>query len=212
MVRRHREACDSSGCVEGFSVLRFGWEAGEVVEQPGAAEVLRVGTSLVECGDFGGMPVTRADGVSAERVGTNSSLVTEKLRELAFSAETAGPGHVRWPEEIARPRTGPFGVVVLARQSVRSEQGTFAELDLDLHVSIVGKDGVRERVTAGRGELVRALLRATVRRDVDADLSLVTAVQAAESALVGELRRPTDAEREARVAHAVWPIVAVTVA
>jgi len=79
---------------------------------------------------------------AAERLGTNSSPIAEALRRLAFPDAPSGAAHVRWPDGTARPVSGPFGVLVAARQSVRWQGGSYVEVGAASHVRIVDLDGV----------------------------------------------------------------------
>jgi hypothetical protein len=198
---------------EDFSALKFLWEDGEVVEAPQTAHVLEIQGKAYSCGDYGGMPVARDDGSVAERLGTNSPFLAQALRQLAFPELPAGAAHVRWPEGSARPVSGLFGVVIVARQTVRSEHGTFAERGISLYGTIVEASGAQRALNSDeKGALVRNLMRATVRRDADDSAPLRAAMQAAEADLVVSLRRPTDEDRANGLSHAVIPILAAVVA
>lgn len=197
---------------EGFSALRFSWQDGEVVSVQREAAVLSIDGRPYACGDHGGMPVTRDDGVKAERLGLNVAVVTRPLRAHGLPGASVGAAQVRWPEGEPRPHEGPFGVIIAARQSVRWEQGSYAEHAATLHCVTVSADGQRSSVQAqAKQTLVRALLSGTVRREPEEASVLVGAVEQAEAALVAELRRPTDADRAARIVHAVTPLLAAVV-
>ena len=198
---------------KGFSALQFSWQAGEVVSTEQDAQVLTINGRPFACGDYGGMPVTGDDARRAERLGSNVSVVTEALRAHAFPVAPTGAAQVRWPEKEPRPHEGPFGVLVAARQSVRWEQGTYADHAVTLHCTTVTPDGKRTAIEGGaKGSLVRALIRATVRREADDAAELVAAIQSVEAAMTSELRVPSDEDRDARVIHAVTPLFAAVVA
>ncbi|KYG09088.1 hypothetical protein BE21_20045 [Sorangium cellulosum] len=197
---------------EGFSALRFLEQNGEIVEASKAAHVLTIDDSPWAAGDYGGMPVVRDDGVKAEQLGTNLPLFARTLRAQGIPDAPAGAAHVRWPEGAHRPHEGLFGVLVLARQSVRWEQGSYAEHATTLHVCTVLTDGQVTRADGpARGALVRAMVRATVRREAEEAPALLAALRQAEADLWNELRRPTEADREARVVHAVTPLLSAVV-
>ncbi|KYF62715.1 helicase-related protein [Sorangium cellulosum] len=197
---------------EGFSTLHFLEQDGEVVEASKAAHVLAIEGSPWAAGDYGGMPVVRDDGVKAEQLGTNVLPVTRALRAHGLSEAPVGAAHVRWPEGALRPYEGLFGVLVLARQSVRWELGSYAEHATTLHAYAMTADGQVTPVEAhAKGDLVRVLVRATVRREAEEAPALLAAMQKVEADLWNELRRPTDADREARVVHAVTPLLAAVV-
>ncbi|MGK3964051.1 helicase-related protein [Sorangium sp. So ce1667] len=198
--------------VEGFTALRFVEQNGEVMEASKSAHVLTIDGSPWAAGDHGGMPVVRDDGVKAEQLGTNVLLMTRALRAHGLPDAPAGAAYVRWTGGAQRPHEGPFGVLVFARQSVRWEQGSYAEHATTLHVCTVTADGRLTPVEArAKGDLVRALVRATVRREAEEVPALLAAMHKAEADLWNELRRPTDADREARVMHAVTPLLAAVI-
>ncbi len=198
---------------DGFSALRFFWQEGEVVEASAIADVVSIDGTLYACGDYGGMPVTRDDGAKAERLGLNVRVVANALRSLAFPNASAGAAHVRWPEGERRPREGVFGFLALARQSIRVEQGSFREHAASLHCYLVAMDGTTEAVNGHTmGALLRAIRRALPRRDAEDAPTLVAAMQNAESTFMHELRRPSDADLDARIKHAVVPLLAAIVA
>jgi superfamily II DNA or RNA helicase len=197
---------------EDFSALRFAWDAGEVRDLEERANVLLVGGKAFACGDYGGMPVTRADGATAERLGTNVGPMTRALRAAAFTDTATGAAHVRWPEESARPVEGVFGVVIFVRQSVRWEGGAYVEQATTLHCSVVDSKGDATHVAGkDRGPLVRALLDSTVRRDPHDDATLVEAIGSVQTDQLNALRRPSDEDRQLGVVHAVTPLFAVIV-
>ena len=179
---------------------------------PKEAQVLSIDGAPWACGDYGGMPVVRDDGVKAEQLGTNVRKVTEAMREQGLPEAPSGAAHVRWPEGAPRPHEVPFGVLVFARQSVRWEQGSYAEHATTLHTYTVAQDGSLRSIEAhAKGDLVRALVRATVRREPEEAPALVAALAKAESETWNDLRRPSPEDRDARVVHAVTPLLAAVV-
>jgi superfamily II DNA or RNA helicase len=195
---------------EGFSALGFVWHDGEVVEASQAARVLAVDGHTFACGDYGGMPITSADGQTATRWGTNTEVVAGALRRAAFPKGPAGAAHLRWPDATERPAPGPFGLVVAARQSVRWEGGAYVESGLSLHILLVTTEGVpRELESAERGPLVRGILKSHARREGPADDALARAVRQAEFDFLQQLRRPSAEERDRR--YAVTPIMVAIV-
>jgi hypothetical protein len=103
-------------------------------------------------------------------------------------------------------------VLVLTRQSVRWGQASYAEHAQSLVCVLVAADGKRTDVAVDdRGELIRSLLRATVRREVESAPELVSTMRDVEAALIQELRRPSDREHTEGVIHAVTPLLAAIV-
>ncbi len=70
---------------EGFSVLRFSGQDGEVVAAPEGARVLSIEGRPWACGDYGGMPVTREDGAAAERLGARAVADAQRFSKRAFT-------------------------------------------------------------------------------------------------------------------------------
>jgi hypothetical protein len=205
-VREHLGATP----IEDFSALRFLWQDGEVVEAPETAHVLLIQGKPFACGDYGGMPITRDDGTRAERLGTNVSVVTRALRQHAFPDAPTGAAHLRWPESPEWQLPLPCGLLVAARQSVRWEQGTYHEHALLLHLLIVEPGGVQTEVPAAeKGRILRAMMRATVRREPEDHPSLRAAIREAEAEFVAKLRRPNEQDRDAR--HAIVPLLAAVI-
>jgi superfamily II DNA or RNA helicase len=194
---------------EGFSSLKFMFEKGEVVESAQTARVINIKGKSYACGDYGGMPVTRDDGASADRLGTNVPVVASVLRSVAFPGDAVGAAHLRWPEGEPRPMEGTFGVLALARQAVRWE-GSYAEGATTLHVFLVRSDGqVTEVAPEARGRTVRTLAKAVVRREPATEPALVEALQQAELSCMRTLKRPADDDRETK--FGVTPLFAAIV-
>lgn len=210
-ARRELGATDAAG----FSALRFLWQDGEVVAAPEEAAVLAIGGDAYACGDHGGMPVTRDDGGKAAQLGLNVPLVARALRAAAFPAQAAGAAYLRWPEGEPRPLPGIFGVVAAVRQSLRWEQGAYAEQGAALRCALVGAGGeVRAVEAPEKGRLVRALARAeALGAPVGAPglPGLIEAMRRAEAEFVAELRWESDADREDQRVHAVTPLFSAVV-
>jgi superfamily II DNA or RNA helicase len=203
----------SASQAQGYTALRFVWDEGEVREASHDADVLSIDGKDYASGDYGGMPVTRDDGGRAERLGTNVGAVSRALRACAFPDLATGAAHLRWPDGVARPMNGTFGVLVVARQTVRSEQGSFAEQAASLTIALVGRDGAVRRVEPdARGEMVRTLIQSVIRREPEDDAVLLAAILSAESEFCASLRRPNEEERAAGLFHAVTPLLAAVVA
>ncbi len=196
----------------GFSTLRFLMNEGEVVSAPQKAEVLSIGGQPWACGDHGGMPVADDEGTQAETLGSNVPIMAQALRTHGFPGAHAGAAHVRWPEGEPRPHEGPFGVIVIARQSVRAEGGSYTEHATTLHCATVPSAGESQPIVGHvRGALLRTLGRATVRREPEESAILIAAMSQTEAKMVSELRPPSEADREARVWHAVTPLLAAVI-
>ncbi len=201
--------------VDGYSSLRFRWSEEEVEEASEEALVFDLGEEQVACGDYGGMPVSTDDGRTAGRLGLNHPMLATALRRNAFPEEPAGAAHIRWPAGKQVPVDGvskPFGVIVLARQSVRWQGPLPVEAGTALNCWVVSVGREPTRVDGeSKGELMRTLLSATQRQEAEPAESLIAALRLSESCLITELRRPSDADRASGISHAVFPLLAAVV-
>jgi hypothetical protein len=103
-------------------------------------------------------------------------------------------------------------VLVLARQSIQSERGSYVERATTLHVYTLDSAGETHAVTEeAKGALVRALVRGVVRRVPEDAPGLVTALRSRERELANDLRRPTEKDWELGVVHAMTPLGAIVV-
>jgi hypothetical protein len=200
---------------EGFSALRFRWDEGDVVEASETATVLEIEGAPFACGDYGGMPVTRDDGRRAESLGLNVPLISHELRRIAFPEAAVGAAHIRWPDGHPPPVEGirqPFALLMIARVTLRSEQGTFVETNAGLHAAVVTVDAPPIMLSPEiRGNAIRAMLDAVARREPEDAPLLVEAVRREGEGIIQSLRRPTEDEHSGRISHAVIPLVAAIV-
>ncbi len=204
----------SGSLSEGFKALGFRSDGDEVVEDPSDARVFQVQGNWYACGDYGGMPVFAPDGRQASPLGTNVPIVSEQLRHLAFPDKPAGAAHLRWPDNRPVPIDGlapPFGVLLLARQSVRVENDTWVELHITMHGYVVRLDATVSIAAPARAALIRGLLASTIRRDPEDAPALLERLQKEEDALLAELRQPSLEEQDAGIRAAVTPLVAAIV-
>ena len=201
---------------EGFSALSFRWNEGEVVESSAEAQVFEIEGRAFACGDYGGMPITGADGTRADQLGLNSPAVVQALRRLIIPDMPVGAAHLRWPDKAPLPgglEGYPFGVLAFMRQSVRIGPQGWVEAGVALRTWVVAAGGACIPVSGPeQATLVRTLLDAVVRLEPEVAPELMGAMRAEEERLVQELRRPSDKDREERVFHAVFPIFAAVVA
>lgn len=211
-ARRHLRAEP----IEGFEALAFRWEEGEAVESTCQANVLRLGDGQVfACGDFAGMPVTSPDGSRAEVLGVNRGEICDVLRTLAFPSSAAGAAHVLWPDNVDLPEgvtSKPFGVWLAARTTLRWRSEGVSSIGTRLVGKLVGQDGYERSMDAEEmGELVRALLASSVRRQPP-EARVVNALAAREDEWIGALRTPSEEDRRSELRHAIFPLLAGVVA
>ncbi len=200
--------------VPGFTTLKFQFDGDAVKEASGDALVFEVEQGFLACGDYGGMPVSRADGKGAAQLGINQPQVGPALRAAALPADTTGAAYVRWPAGVSVPESlgaRPSGVLVLARQAVRLSPGSQSDAGVTLHTYVVGNAGATE-VSRGVGaELIRGLRSAPAKVDPQADTALIGRMLAEETRLTRELRVPSEADRAADLRFAMFPIMAAIV-
>ncbi|RKG73088.1 DEAD/DEAH box helicase [Corallococcus terminator] len=192
-----------------FEVLRFRTSEEEVVDASEVATVFEVAGRPRACGDYSGMPVTGARGATADAIGLNSPEVSAVLRHLAFPERPSGAAVLRWP--AGRPQltsTGVLGLVVLARQSLRQQQGTWVEHRLELEGSLIRTDGAQQLPPTELADLLRKLRGAVAVKEPVIDASLLGSVKGIESQRSLELRQPSDTDHRDGIRHVVWPVLA----
>jgi hypothetical protein len=200
--------------VEGFCAQRFTYNTGNVESVLEPARVITFdGSTFFACGDYSGAPVFGPEREIAQAIGLNSSPVTQAMRRLAFPPEPSGAAHVRWP--AGKPPSNmsfPFGVLVLLKQTLRSEQGSWTEVSNSLHCFLVPREGpVIPIDDSQRGVLLRGLFRGIVRSKPEEDRILSERLLVEETALTGVLRSLDPEDGERRIRHAVMPLFAAIV-
>jgi hypothetical protein len=106
----------------------------------------------------------------------------------------------------------PFGVLVLLKQTLRSEQGSWTEVSNSLHCFLIPREGPIVPIDGSqRAVLLRGLFGAIVRSKPEEDRMLTERLLVEETALTGALRSldPDDGAR--RLRHAVTPLFAAIV-
>jgi superfamily II DNA or RNA helicase len=200
--------------LSGFSVQRFARVDGEVRLTLKEARVIALDDDIAyACGDYAGTPVYGPENAPARQIGLNVAPVTQALRSLAFPTAETGAAHVRWPADAEAPSLPfPFGVIVLVRQALRMEQASWTEGPLSMHCYLVAGGREPEIVEGtGRGALLRALFRATVRTKPEEASELVGLIVDRERELVESLRRITRQQFDEGLRYAVTPIFAAVV-
>lgn len=200
---------------EGYSALRFRGQDGEVVEASERANVVRIAGQPYACGDYGGMPVTGADGTTADQLGLNVTAVAEVLRACAFPESPTGAAQLRLAEPVPTVCEGlgrVFGVLCLARQTVRTEDQVWVESRVSLHVHVL-KAGAEAREVHGeaKGELLRAVLAASARLNPESAPELLESLVNEEQRLVETLRYPSEQELDTGIRHAITPLLAAVI-
>lgn len=210
-------ACDylAAESASGFKHQRFRASMGHVDAVEEVALVLRLGGGeIVACGETGGVPVLGPDGAVAPSVGLNLQPFAETLRRLAFPRMPSGAAHLRWPAQVPTIWAPPFGVLVFLRQTVRAHQrGGWLEQAHCLVTYVLRKPSAVDLIDgAQKGELLRALFKATIRAKPEQDPELLMLLRDQQAVLVQSLRRPNEAEIGEGIRHAVTPLLAATIA
>ena len=203
---------------DGYAAMRFAAVGDEVEYAPDLARVVQTDDGKVlACGDYSGSPVYGSSGQIAEPAGLNVGPVQSVLRKLAFPAGVVGPAQLRWPAGVNLPEGFPpplWGVLVLLRQTARMDAlAGWIEQGYGLHCFRVSEAGVAHPVEGqAKGQLLRGLFAATVRTKPEDAPALTAAIAGSERELIKELRRPSEADGQNRVRHAVYPLLAAIVA
>lgn len=200
----------------GFAALQFCWDDGEVKEASVDARVLKIGKEHFSCGDHGGMPVTRGDGSRARPLGLNVPAVTAALREHGLGMQPSGAAHLRWPEEADLPDAlsapDPALVLVVARQSIRSADGSWREAAVTLSTHVRRRDGGMAELTGDdQARALRALRAARVRAKPWEGPDLFEGAAAWHDATLGGLYRPTEEDKVTSTRHAAFVVLAAIV-
>jgi len=200
---------------EGFCAQRFAFREGSVERVLEPARVITFdGSTFFACGDYSGAPVFGPEGELAAPIGLNSSPVTQALRRLAFPGASTGAAHVRWPSSHPMPieLPAPFGVLVLLRQTLQSQQGNWAELMTALHCWAIPRDGDAVPLDGQlRATILRGLFAATIRAKPEEDTILLDRLVVEEGERISALRRISEADHARQVRHAVLPLFAAVV-
>lgn len=210
-------ACDylNAEKVDGFKRQRFRASMGQVDAVEEDAVVLKLGSGqIVACGEAGGVPVYGPGGSVAPSVGLNLPPFAETLRRLAFPRTPSGAAHLRWPEHIPAIWALPFGVLVFLRQTIKAHHhGGWLEQGHCLFTYVLRIPSTVDLVEGPqKGQLMRALFKATIRAKPGQDSDLMILLRDQQANLVQQLRRPSESEIGDGVRHAVTPLLAATVA
>lgn len=217
LIERHR-----ADPVDGCTIPDFHEEDGEVITTNVPVRALRLDGRVFVCADTGGVPAVDAQGQTVPPLGLNTPEVVSRLRALVFPNEPTGAAWLRPPEGaessfddvLPNGLRRPFGVIAVMRQTIRTQLGTPAEQKLELHLRIVSQSSEPFEPPADKkATIVRLLIGAVRQREPVADqvLQLVERMSAVERGLLPQLGRPTDAEHQTGIRHAVWPAFAAVV-
>ncbi len=207
-LRRHAKAETE----EGFRAQTFVRVSNGIEAAEEDAVVLRLADGgRYACGDHAGTAVTSVDG-PAKQLGLNLPLVSESLRSSALPTQDTGAAHVRWPSDEPSPAVPPFGILILLRQTVRTDAQTgWLEQGCSLRCYVVSDGVAVEAEGEGKRRLIDGLLRGTIRNRPELADTVVAALAREEERLIADLARPNDDDRREGLRHAVLPLVAAVI-
>ena len=202
--------------VDGFHALRFmrNDPAAEPTPVEAPIPVVRLADGSHYVGqDHAGMPISGPAGVRIKSLGLNTAVVAESLRKAGLSLTTTGAAHLRWGEcRPSSPIAHPLGVIVLLRQTLRSEGSQWIEHGIELRCYHVDESGTCNEWTGDeRSAALSGVLNAIVRRDPHAESPLLESLVKSEAELIQALRMPTDEDRVRNLRHSVFPLLAAVV-
>jgi hypothetical protein len=216
-LRRFFAAQTGASTVDGFHALRFTLSN----QNNGPASSIQVPVPVLKTADgthylgqeHDGVPVSNAGGVKVEPLGLNIPAVAEVLRKVALSPLTTGAAQLRWTDGPPPPGAGSnFGVLVLLRQTLRSEGSRWVEQGLSLHCYRVDPTGTWEEWTgADRKAAIQGLLGASILMRPQPDGPLYASLASCEAERLRSLGTLTEEDRQRRHRHAVLPLLAAIV-
>ena len=177
--------------------------------------VLRMGQQHYVCGDNGESLVFGPDKSVTPKLGLNLSPIASVIRKHAFPEQHCGAAYLRWPSgEAFLDGAWPdfVGILIFLRQTLRMDRkGGWLDHSNALHCYVVTEDDTVLLDSAERRRLLRGLFRASARKSPEIEASLVGKVKEAEDRLFSELRKPSNAERQAHQRHAITPLFAAMI-
>ena len=207
--------------LQGFSAEGFRRDtAGNILPTLSPARVLRLpdrtSTLTVVCEDVAGRPVSDGHGCSAIQVGLNSASVCDLLRRCAFPDAQAQIASLRLradqrAEALAiLGMAGPCLLGVAARTSLRREaDNDLMEVNRRFFMWRINVDLETPLPDQAAAEILRLLPYCVVRRET-ADLApFQELVSRWEDHTLLRLRAPSEEDRAAKIAHAVFPLALI---
>lgn len=188
-------------------VSNFEFREDEIVAIDEPVPALHLGGKTYACGDTTGLQPETHNGEKVAVLGLNLDEIAASLRAAFLPNQAVGVGAVRRFKALeGLLPTETIGLLILLRQSILHEGGTSNELCLTFHMFALGADmTTSELESLQRAQVARLLLQAQ-RVKEPALGSHVGAVKEIETALINQLRRPTEEEIALGVRHTVWPI------
>ena len=141
-----------------------------------------------------------------------STGMLDNTKETVERARAAGATIVHLPIQFApgfrEISELPYGILKGCKDGATFEKGSWGAEIVDTlkpkpeDIVVEGKE---------KGDLIRGLLAAAIRREPESAGNLISDVLGREQSWYSELRRPSDSDREQRIAHAVTPLLTVIV-
>ena len=206
--------------VQGCVVPDFVDLGDEVLVREVPVPAVRLEGTVYAGADVRGVGATLPDGTPVPLLGVNVPSVAGRIRAAVFPELPSGAAWLRRDGAIETQlashmtdgQVGGVGILAFVRQTIRASLGSAAEQAVELRLLLVSPQGDTREVSGRAGaDLVRALLSATRQREPADTATWSASLAAAEQAALPVLGRPTSAEFETGVRHAVWPVFAAVV-
>ncbi len=197
---------------EGFRAQTFVRASNGIEATEEDAVVLRlVDGGRYACGDRAGTVVANTEG-PAKQLGLNLPLVAETLQRIALPTQDAGAAHIRWTSDEAPPAALPFGVLILLRQTVRTDAQTgWLEQGCSLRFYVISDGVAVDAEGESKRRLIDGLLHGTIRNKPESADTIVAALAREEERLIADLARPNEDDRREGLRHAVLPLLAAVI-
>ncbi|CAN5330732.1 hypothetical protein BH09GEM1_BH09GEM1_42430 [soil metagenome] len=207
---QHSDAETVTGC----TAASFTSVEDEIIVSNAPVRALKIEGRVFTCADLQGAVASDGSGHPVPSLGTNTPVVAEILRASVLAATPTGAAWVRSSPALmdvlkSIEVSTPFGVLVLARQTIRTSKGSATELKTRLVTHVMSATGEATELDANNAAKVLRLLIASQRqREPQSDSVWPERLDAAERDLLPLLGRPSAEELENGIRHAVWPMFA----
>ncbi len=189
----------------------FEFKDNEIIDVEQNVPTILIGDRLYACGDTGGLRAASYDGKEVHALGMNLDEIKSALRESFTPDRPAGAAFVARPKDLdfLGGDGKPTIVFAFLQHVLHQESGRWSERNVKLRIfATASGQELKELDGAQRASVVRAVQSSQRVRDpmglqVDANIADI------ETALVSQLRRPTDDELSSGIRYAVWPIAVV---
>ncbi len=200
----------------GFKSQRFHIAEGQVQDLEQPVFVLRARGTHYVCDDPSEYPMFGPQDEPVQQLGLNLPVVSDALRQLIGHSQPTGAAHLRWPKEMPLPaqltKGDALSVLAFARQSVRPDpQGGWIEHGLGVYCYAGTTSTLEEVDNAAKADLLRGIMRSTIRPRPDQLEESGRVLVAEETRLASLLRQPSQTELDIGIRHAVRPLLAAII-